>query len=126
MSQSLQRGIQLFNEGEFFECHEVLEDIWTPERGHRRLFLQSIIHVAVGLYHHHRGNPIGAEKQLRKGLKKLAAYLPEYEDIDTGRLYRDAETCLDRVLRGAPVEDPIIVRPPRQSAAQEPPHAVAE
>ena len=34
----LQRGIELYNAGEFFEAHEVLEEAWTPERGPRRLF----------------------------------------------------------------------------------------
>ncbi len=106
---TFQKGIQLFNEGKFFECHEVLEEIWTPERGPRRLFLQSVIHIAVGLYHHQRGNPAGAERQLRKGLRKLAGYLPDYEGIDTHRLYRDAQVCLDSVLQGAAVQAPTIV-----------------
>ena len=109
MSDGFQRGIELFNRGEFFQSHEVLEDVWTLERGPRRLFLQSIIHVAVGLHHHHNGNPAGAEKQLRKALKKLANYRPACEGIDTARLFRDTQACLDCVLRGEPAEDPIIV-----------------
>ena len=40
MDPLLRRGIQLFNDGECFECHEELEEAWTPERGPRRLFLQ--------------------------------------------------------------------------------------
>jgi predicted metal-dependent hydrolase len=96
------RGIHLFNRGEFFECHEVLEDIWRPSERHRRFFLQGIIHVAVGLYHWERGNPDGAARQLSKALKKLAGYLPRAEGVDTGRLYRDALDCLERVRRGEP------------------------
>ena len=38
MDHLLERGISLFNHGEFFECHEVLEEAWTPQRGPRRLF----------------------------------------------------------------------------------------
>ena len=106
---SFARGIRLFNEGQYFDCHEVLEEIWTPERGPRRLFLQSLIHVAVGLYHHERSNRVGAERQLRKALRKLAPYLPAYEGVDTARLHADARACLDRVLRGDPVERPCIV-----------------
>ena len=45
----------------------------------RRLFLQAMIHLAVGFYHCERGNPVGAARQLRKGLGKLAAYLPSCE-----------------------------------------------
>jgi predicted metal-dependent hydrolase len=85
----LAHGIDLFNRREFFECHEVLEVIWTPERGPRRLFLQSLIHFAVAFYHDQRGNPVGATRQLRKGLRKLEAYLPVCEGIDTARLHRD-------------------------------------
>jgi predicted metal-dependent hydrolase len=101
----LERGIHLFNNREFFECHEVLEEAWTPERGPRRLFLQSLIHVAVGFYHHGRGNPLGATRQLRKGLRKLAAYLPDRESVDTERLYREARMVLELIEAGGPVED---------------------
>ena len=94
------RGIELFNRCEFFECHEVLEDLWRPERGPRRLFLQGVIHLAVGFYHHQQGNRMGAERQLRKGLKKLAGYLPECEGIDTLRLYGESIACLEQIGRG--------------------------
>ena len=47
----LRKGIRLFNNCEFFQCHEVLEEAWMPERGPRRLFLEALIHRAVGLYH---------------------------------------------------------------------------
>ena len=91
---SLERGIGLFNHREFFECHEVLEEIWTPERGPRRLFLQALIHFAVAFYHDQRGNPVGATRQLRKGLRKLERYLPEWEGVDTARLYRDGQAAV--------------------------------
>ena len=97
MDELLRKGIGLFNEREFFHCHEVLEEAWTPELGDRRLFLQALIHIAVGFYHSQRGNPVGACGQLRKGLLKLAAYLPECEAIDTERLYRETRAVLDEI-----------------------------
>ena len=100
MDPLLLRGIELFNHGEFFECHEVLEEAWTPERGPRRLFLQALIHVAVGRYHCQRGNAEGARRQLRKALRKLDPYLPEYEGVDTARLAREAQALLDSVEAG--------------------------
>jgi len=101
VDELLQRGIELFNNREFFECHEVLEEAWRPERGPRRLFLQALIHVAVGFYHCQRGNPVGATGQLGKGLRKLAGYLPACECIDTARLYRETIALLDRIKAGA-------------------------
>lgn len=97
MDELLRRGIQLFNNREFFECHETLEEAWKPERGPRRLFLQALIHLAVGFYHCQRGNPAGADRQIRKGLRKLAGYLPLCEGIDTARLYREALRALERI-----------------------------
>jgi uncharacterized protein len=101
MDERLSNGIARFNRREFFECHEVLEEAWTPERGPRRLFLQALIHVAVGLYHCQRGNPAGAIGQLRKALRKLTPYLPVYEGVDTARLQRDAVAVLEQVEAGA-------------------------
>jgi predicted metal-dependent hydrolase len=103
MDHLFERGIALFNRGEFFACHEVLEEAWTAQRGPRRLFLQSLIHLAVGFYHHGRGNPAGAARQLRKGLRKLAGYLPVHETIDTARLEREAREALGRIESGQPL-----------------------
>jgi len=103
--ERVQRGIELFNHRQFFECHEVLEEVWTPERGPRRLFLQALIHLAVGLYHYQRDNRLGASRQLHKGLRKLAHYLPVCEGIDTARLYREALAVLHQVEAGALVTD---------------------
>ena len=101
---SIERGVELFNRGEFFECHEALEEVWTGENGPRRLFLQSLIHLAVGFYHNERANAEGARRQLRKGLRKLGPYLPSCEGIDTARLHREAAFVLERIERGAAVE----------------------
>jgi len=103
MDHLLERGIALFNHGEFFECHEVLEEAWTPERDPRRLFLQALIHLAVGFYHHTRGNTEGATRQLHKGLRKLSRYLPTEEAIDTARLEREVRETLTRIDAGQPV-----------------------
>src|SRR5450755_1234752 len=87
MDEQLSQGIGLFNDGEFFHCHEMLEEAWRLERRPRRLFLQALIHLAVGFYHAKRGNTVGAVRQLSKGIQKLAAYTPSCEGMDTARLY---------------------------------------
>jgi hypothetical protein len=91
------RGIELFNRRDFFECHEALEHAWKSETGPRRLFLQALIHLAVGFYHDQRGNPAGAALQLRKGLAKLEPYLPVCEGIDTARLHQDALAAVAQI-----------------------------
>jgi len=103
--EPFRRGLDLFNRREFFECHEVWEDLWRPSRGPERLFLQALIHFAVGFYHHQRSNPQGAARQLRKGLRKLAGYLPEFEGIETALLYREGQDCLQQIISGLPLAD---------------------
>jgi predicted metal-dependent hydrolase len=99
----LLKGIELFNRGEYFECHEVLEDAWRQEHGPRRLFLQALIHVAVALHHLDRENAMGARGQLVKALRKLGGYLPSWESVDTGRLYREAAAVLGAIEARAAV-----------------------
>ncbi|HTT65260.1 MAG TPA: DUF309 domain-containing protein [Bryobacteraceae bacterium] len=101
------RGIELYCAGEFFACHEVLEELWTPMRGPHRLFLQALIHFAVAFYHQQRRNPAGAERQLRKALRKLEGYLPFYAGVDTAILHKEGQACLRRIVAG---EEPA---PPR-------------
>jgi uncharacterized protein len=89
MQAEFHEGIRLFNAGEFFEAHERLEQVWLADRSTHRLFLQALIHLAVGFHHARNGNPAGAERQLRKGLKKLAGYLPACAGIDTAALLNE-------------------------------------
>ena len=99
------RGIELFNAREFYECHEVLEDVWRPARGAERFFLQALIHFAVGFYHHQQGNRTGAELQLRKGLRKLAGYLPEFQGVTTARLWREGQAALETISAGGSIRN---------------------
>lgn len=100
------RGIELYRGGHFFECHEMLEELWTPMRGPHRLFLQALIHFAVAFYHQQRRNPLGAERQLRKALRKLERYLPVYECVDTATLYREGLACLRIIQAGETPQPP--------------------
>jgi hypothetical protein len=98
-------GIGLFNRGEFYDCHEVLEEVWTPTQQPERWFLQSLIHFAVGFYHHQRGNQAGASRQLRKGLRKIAGYLPRWGGVETGAIESEARRCLETVEQDRRIEE---------------------
>jgi predicted metal-dependent hydrolase len=89
-----QRGIDLFNQREFFECHDVFEDLWHDERGERRLFLQGLIQAAVGCYHLSNGNTSGAISQYRKSIDKLSHYPGEYLGLELETLRLSLEECL--------------------------------
>jgi predicted metal-dependent hydrolase len=103
------RGIRLYRDGAFLECHEVLEELWTPMRGPHRLFLQALIHFAVAFYHLERANPLGARRQLCKAVRKLEVYLPVYEGLDTATLYREGRQALARLEAGDSAKPPRLI-----------------
>jgi len=85
-------GIALFNAAEYFEAHERLESEWLHAPRTERFFLQALIHMAVAWHHAGEGNTEGAVRQVGKGLRKLAGYLPQRRGVDTARLYIDAQS----------------------------------
>ncbi len=77
------KGIQKFNEGEFYDCHDILEDVWCDVRGETRAFYQGLIHAAVGYYHITvRKNPKGAISQLTKAINKFQPFSPVFQGVE--------------------------------------------
>jgi uncharacterized protein len=67
----LKRGVALFNEGKYFECHEVWEELWKRKIGEERAALQGMIQAAVAILHAERGNYRGALSVYRKAIRNL-------------------------------------------------------
>ncbi len=88
------RGMEEFNKGEFYECHEYLEEAWMQEPGRVRFLYQGILQVGVGFYHLKNGNWRGATGLLRNGTARLKEFEPETLGIDVARLVRECERCL--------------------------------
>ena len=88
------RGIEEFNRGEFYECHEYLEEAWMQEPRRVRFLYQGILQVGVGFYHLQNGNWRGATGLLRNGAVRLREFEPETLGIDVARLVRESERCL--------------------------------
>lgn len=99
--EGLEKGIAQFNAGEYFECHETLEALWLEETGEARLFLQGLIHAAVGLYHLRAGNRGGAKSQLQKAVKKLGPYPESTGGIQLGQLRSQLAAILKAVAEGS-------------------------
>ena len=77
----LREGISLFNEERFWECHEVLEQIWHPARGVERSTIQGLILTAAALVHHQKGEDDVCLRMLRKAFDKLGSQ-NVYEGVD--------------------------------------------
>jgi len=80
------KGIDEFNRGLFFECHETLEEIWLEDHGEDRKFYQGIIQIAAGYFKLEQSVPAGALKLWRMGIEKLEPYGPVYLGINVEAL----------------------------------------
>lgn len=90
----LLEGVALFNRGEFFECHEILETLWRAESDPVRYLYQGILQIGVAFHHLRRGNWIGAIRQLERGLAKLERYPATCQGVDVASLARQARAAL--------------------------------
>lgn len=57
----------------YFECHEVLEHRWMADEN-RQDHWKGLLQLAVGCYHHRRGNFSGASKVYGRALNHLNAH----------------------------------------------------
>ena len=83
---SMGKGIKEFNRGEFYECHEYLEEAWMQEPGRVRFLYQGILQVGVGFYHLQNGNWRGATGLLRNGSVRLREFEPVTLGVDVAKL----------------------------------------
>lgn len=104
----LLEGVGLFNRGEYFDAHEVWEDLWRDCPAADRRFVQSLIQAAVALYHWGRGNRAGADRLFHSGRRYMEPYRPSYHGLDVDAFWRQVEA---RLSGDPPGPVPVIVLP---------------
>ncbi|MBE7434874.1 MAG: DUF309 domain-containing protein [Anaerolineales bacterium] len=92
-------GIQLFNEGKYFEAHEELEIAWNEEPGPIRDLYRGILQVAVTYLHITRGNYDGAVKVHARSLKWIQGWSDVCRGINVGKLRSDLAIVMSEVGR---------------------------
>lgn len=90
--------IAKFNEGEYYECHDLLEELWMENKSNK--FLQGLLQMAVGLYHREYGNIKGARWMFGNARKYLLRYGPVHWGLDVESVIQYIEAC-ERALPDA-------------------------
>ena len=98
LPESYLKGIELFNEEEFFECHDVLEELWSEAVGEERKFLQGLIQAAVALFHFGNENLGGARKMCVTACEKLTPYGNTYMRLNLEKFLADFRDCFSELL----------------------------
>ena len=123
------RGVEHFNQCEFFEAHEVWEKVWKDDQGPFRDFYKGLIQVAVCLHHFGNGNARGARKLYHSCRRYLHGFRSGYRGINVERLIDELDRCcagllasrteVPRVQIDPDLIPKIILDPPAESAGCE-------
>ncbi|MNW29777.1 hypothetical protein D3C74_66380 [compost metagenome] len=85
---------------DYFECHEVMEELWLKQD--RDPVLKGLLQVAVGLFHFRNGNIRGGLMMLQSAREKLQKASPEITaglGIDLIRLLSDVQSYIAQLER---------------------------
>lgn len=102
LAEEARIGIQLFNEGDYFEAHEHLELAWRAEPSPKRYLYIGILQAGIAYYHIQRRNYRGALKVIgraRRWLNQLPAW---YGGVHIARLRADLDAVEAEVRRLGP------------------------
>lgn len=96
--EQYREGLRLFNEEEFFECHDVLEELWSESTGSERKFIQGLIQASIALFHFGNENFGGAKKLYISARKNLDPFGGEFMGIHLGVFLQDFQQCFQELL----------------------------
>ncbi|MCC7474391.1 MAG: DUF309 domain-containing protein [Pirellulales bacterium] len=91
------QGIAYFNACEFFEAHEVWEELWKNTSGEPQLFYKGLIQAAVALHHFGNGNVRGARKVYGSSREYLRRYSPFFQGLDVDKFLSELEVCFAEI-----------------------------
>jgi uncharacterized protein len=96
------QGVQEFQQGQFYACHDTLEALWIEAQEPHKTFFQGILQIAVACYHLGNQNWRGAVILLGEGIRRLAPYQPDYGNIDINHLLETSSTLLTCLQTAGP------------------------
>jgi predicted metal-dependent hydrolase len=92
MDARLREGIRLFNEGQFFNCHEVLEDFYHEAEAENKPFLEGLIQLAAAFrLFCDFGEAKGAVRMIYQALIRFENYQPTFLQVRVQDLCQAAE-----------------------------------
>jgi predicted metal-dependent hydrolase len=100
----LQVALDRFNHEEWYECHDLLEELWHETQGPCRPVLQGILQIAVAHLHLERGNLHGATVLLGEGIGRLSHVETDSLGLDILTFKTLAKDRLQRLQQGLPLD----------------------
>ncbi len=83
-------GVEAFNRGEYYQQHDLFEELWVATEGPVRDLYRAILQVGVAYYQLERGNFRGALKMLQRSVQWLYPLPDTCQGLDVAALRRDS------------------------------------
>ncbi|MGQ4649375.1 DUF309 domain-containing protein [Lyngbya aestuarii] len=96
------KGVEQFNQQDFYACHDTLEALWIEALEPNRKFYQGILQISVACYHLGNLNWRGTVVLLGEGIRRLSEYQPTYEGIDVTGLLGQSMKMLQALQKIGP------------------------
>jgi predicted metal-dependent hydrolase len=96
-------GIALFNQGKFFDAHEVLEDVWRAAPKEEKKIWQGLVQVAVALHHYSTGNRVGMRSVLVRAMKNLGGHPRDFHGVHVPTLLKALARWLEAFDNNQPL-----------------------
>ncbi|MDJ0798771.1 MAG: DUF309 domain-containing protein [Calothrix sp. MO_167.B12] len=108
LPQEFWEGVEQFNSGQFYACHDTLEALWIEALEPEKTFYQGILQIAVALYHLENENVRGAAILLGEGSNRLRRYPSIYGGIDVDKLLDKSLALLSIIQQISPEKVPCL------------------
>lgn len=92
------QGIDLFNQGHYYKCHDDLEEAWRADDSPGRDLYQGILQVGISLYQVERGNYRGAVKMLLRARQWLEPLPDVCRGVNVARLRANAQVYYETIV----------------------------
>ena len=79
-------GLRAYEEKDFFEAHELWEELWSEYYLADRTLIQGLIQLAVSFVHIGNGNLNGAKSLLKKSADKFSSFSGVHRGINIDKL----------------------------------------
>ncbi|MCY4465720.1 MAG: DUF309 domain-containing protein [Chloroflexi bacterium] len=83
-------GVEAFNRGEYYQQHDLFEELWVATEGPVRDLYRAILQVGVAYFQLERGNFRGALKMLQRSVQWLYLLPDTCQGLDVAALRRDS------------------------------------
>lgn len=100
LPEEVQVGLDLFNQGHYYQAHESFETAWRKTETPAREFFRALIHISGGFYRLSQNRPTAAKKFFKHALKWLALFPNRYLGFNTALLQDDLTTIITALDKG--------------------------